>query len=206
MKKQDPCLNDCLFRGNVYAGQGLKEISAILARVRLMPSILILDLEKAFLQLSLKESARDVTRMLWPLQPMTEDTPKTYRFTKVTFGIKSSPFLLGAVIEHHLRKYPTQLAKYLDNNSYVDNFIIPLTSGEKLLSAYKESRKIFFDSGFNARQYTSDLRKKLMQIPEEHRETRTQLSLLGVNWNTIQDTFQFDPPPAIDKITKRNVL
>ena len=125
--KHDVSLNDCLFRGNVYAGQGTKEISAIIARVRLATGLLTLDLEKAFLQMELRESDRDVTRLFWPRDPFTSDTPQVWRFTKVPFGLKSAPFLLGAVIQRHLNKYDTTLARNLDANSYVDNFMCPWT-------------------------------------------------------------------------------
>ena len=106
-----PSLNDCLYRGKVYAGQFDKSIMAILARVRLMNNVLVMDLQSAFLQIVLDEEDRDSNRLLWPIDPLNSDIPQVLRFTRVTFGIISSPYLLGATLEYHLKKYNEKLAK-----------------------------------------------------------------------------------------------
>jgi len=54
-------LNDCLYRGPLL----LPELCGILLRFRLMNVAIVSDIEKAFLQIELKESERDVTRFLW---------------------------------------------------------------------------------------------------------------------------------------------
>ena len=67
----EPCINILLYRGPVYAGRGEKSIIAILIRIRLMPILLTCDIEKAFLMVMLDKSDRDVTRIMWPDNPMT---------------------------------------------------------------------------------------------------------------------------------------
>ena len=73
-------------------------------RVRLMEVVISLDLEKAFLQVILQVQDRDVTRIMWPDHPESQDDPQIYRFTRVTFGLGPAPFLLGATVEWHLKK------------------------------------------------------------------------------------------------------
>ncbi|KAK6735279.1 hypothetical protein RB195_018457 [Necator americanus] len=66
---------------------------------------IISDVEKAFLKVRLQEVDRDATRCLWfrdHNSPPTLDNIQTFRFTRVTFGIKSSPFLLAGTTYYHL--------------------------------------------------------------------------------------------------------
>lgn len=60
-------------------------------RFRIGKVVVVGNLEKAFLQLILREEDRDVCCFLW-LNPLGEID--LYRFKKVFFGAKSSPFLL----------------------------------------------------------------------------------------------------------------
>ena len=49
---------------------------------------------------------RDVLRFLWigdVNEPHSEITK--LRFTRVVFGVSSSPFLLNATLDHHIRKF-----------------------------------------------------------------------------------------------------
>ncbi len=56
--KRHNSLNECLFRGPVI----LEELCALLIRFRLGSIALVIDIEKAFLQVGLIEKSRDVTR------------------------------------------------------------------------------------------------------------------------------------------------
>ncbi|GFX51104.1 transposable element Tcb1 transposase [Trichonephila clavipes] len=59
----------------------------------------------------LNEEDRDVTKFLVSNPSDESQLPSVYRFTRVLFGISSSPFLLSATIKHHLKKYSEK--KYL---------------------------------------------------------------------------------------------
>lgn len=45
---------------------------------------------------------------------------RTFRFTRVTFGLVCSPFLLGATLKEHLSRIDSELAKEMESNLYVD--------------------------------------------------------------------------------------
>ena len=56
------------------------------------PYLLIGDIEKAFLQIGLSEEDRDAFRFLFNLNGKEEH----FRFSRIPFGAKASPFMLGA--------------------------------------------------------------------------------------------------------------
>ena len=97
-----PSLNDCLFVGPKFN----QRILDILLRFRCYPIALTADIEKAFLMISVREKDRDALRFLW-LRGLDEERPiiKHLRFTRVVFGVCSSPYLLNSTIRHHLEKY-----------------------------------------------------------------------------------------------------
>ena len=67
---------------------------------------LVGDIEKAFLMISVNPDYRDVLRSLWVENPFDDDARLTIlKFTRVVFGVSSSPFLLNATIRHHLETY-----------------------------------------------------------------------------------------------------
>lgn len=91
-----PSLNDCL-----HAGPPLQnKLWNVLVRGRFNPVAINGDLQKAFLQVRVRETDRDAMRFHWRRD---EHSPlETLRFTRALFGLVSSPFLLGGVIEAHL--------------------------------------------------------------------------------------------------------
>ena len=64
------------------------------------------DIEKAFLNIEVCHTDRDCLRFLW-----FKDCKKelfdiaVYRINRVVFGVNSSPFLLNAVLRHHVETY-----------------------------------------------------------------------------------------------------
>ncbi|XP_053376544.1 uncharacterized protein LOC128547565 [Mercenaria mercenaria] len=95
-RKEYKSLNECLYRSPVL----LRNLCGILMRFRLHKIGLVSDIEKAFLQVGLQKSERDVTRFLWVKDlenpVVVENKIEEYRFCRVSFGIISSPFFTGS--------------------------------------------------------------------------------------------------------------
>ena len=94
--KKNQSLNESLHHGPVI----LEDLCGLL-RFRLHKVALVADVEKAFLQVGLQPDDRDVTRLLWlrdPSKPTLENNVQVLRFTRVPFGMISSPFLLQSRI------------------------------------------------------------------------------------------------------------
>ena len=95
-------LNDRL-----YSAPSLTQnIVDIMLRFRGYKVALTGDIEKAFLIVHAAESDRDALRFLW-VDDIHSPTPKIIplRFTRVVFGVSSSPFLLNATVRHHIKRY-----------------------------------------------------------------------------------------------------
>jgi hypothetical protein len=203
-----PCLNSMLERGKVYAGQKDKQICNILTRVRLSNHLLTMDLEKAFLQIEVRKSDRDVTRILWPADPWHDEEPEVLRFARVTFGLNCAPFLLGATLEYHLERNPRPWSENLMKGSYVDNFILSLDNPGTIDGLVRDIRELFWAGGFNCRQYASDCRAEVEALPEEWQEPKKTLSLLGIQWDTETDELSLEMPiwSLSSRPTKRRIL
>ena len=158
-----------------------KIILTIIFRVRLMQFVLSCDLEKAFHHILLNIMDRDITRMMWPNDPLVEDEPKIYRITWVPFGMGPSPFLLGETVEYHLEQSDSQWAQKLIRASYVDNYLVSVAEPQQIGSAIKEIRDLFWKAGFNCRQFLSNAREEVYKLPMEWLETKTQVSCLESN-------------------------
>ena len=98
-RSNGPSLNDCLYKGPKFHQH-------ILDILRSYNTALAADKEKAFLMVAVDEKDHDVLRFLW-VKDVTQNPPEicVMKFTRVVFGVSSSPFLLNATINHHLEQF-----------------------------------------------------------------------------------------------------
>ncbi|XP_025829705.1 uncharacterized protein LOC112904277 [Agrilus planipennis] len=106
-EKGNPSLNHCLEKGPNL----IELIPSILVRFREHKIGVVSDIRKAFLQISIHEKDRNFLRFLWV---NSEGKEVVFRHRRVVFGVNSSPFLLGATIDHHLSE---GLKQYSEENS-----------------------------------------------------------------------------------------
>jgi hypothetical protein len=97
-----PSLNDCLEEGPNL----IELIPAVLLHFRERRVGVSADIKKAFLQISVNPVDRDYLHF-WA---DTSGEIEVFRHWQVVFGVRSSPFLLAAVMEHHVSTYQTQSA------------------------------------------------------------------------------------------------
>ncbi|GFW95723.1 uncharacterized protein TNCV_19541 [Trichonephila clavipes] len=98
-EKNSSSINECLEKGPNM----VELIPTIVNKFRLRKFGITADIEKAFLQIGLQEKDRPFLRFLWWENGDKEKT-KIYQHKRVVFGITSSPFLLGATLEYHLKQ------------------------------------------------------------------------------------------------------
>ncbi|MEM7375589.1 MAG: reverse transcriptase domain-containing protein [Bacteroidota bacterium] len=185
-KKSNKSLNECLYRGPVI----MEDLCGLLLRFRTQKIGIVSDIEKAFLQIGIQKDQRDVTRFLWlkdVTKPVTNDNLQIYRFARVPFGIISSPFLLGATIQHHIKESSTSIARKIKDNIYVDNIITGANSKDEAVELYKNAKDLFRDASMNLREWITSSKEVNNQIAPEDRVEGITTKVLGLNWNTESD-------------------
>ena len=151
---------------------------------------MLADLEKAFLQVGLQPSERDVTRFLWLKDISKLDLNgnlQIYRFARVPFGVISSPFILGAAVAHHLKKKENPIAEKIRKNIYVDN--VSITGTRTVVEAYDfyvEAKNIFQDASMNLREWMSNSTEFLSLIPDNDRAHGENIKVLGIHAPNIE--------------------
>ena len=149
-------LNDCLYVGP-KSGQNIMDI---LIRFRSYKTALAADIEKAFLMISVSQVDRNALRFLWVKD--VNETPAgiiTLRFTRVVFGVASSPFLLNATIKHHMMKYATTYPQFIDTfmkSIYVDDVSYGAEDDNSAFDLYLKSKTILAEGGFNLRKFVTN--------------------------------------------------
>ena len=106
---------------------GLSLGSPSLTEISFPKSSPVGDIEKALLMVSVQEKDRDSLRFLWTTDPNSDQfAPIPFRFTRVVFGVTSSPFLLNATINHHVETFRKTDQTFVDkfpSSIYVDDLV-----------------------------------------------------------------------------------
>lgn len=218
------CLNDCL-----ETGPNLNpDLMAVLMRFRLKTVAWIADIEKAFLNIALPEEESNVVRFLWSANPKDPKAPvEAYRWKRVPFGLRSSPFQLRATISKHLKSFKNEhfdLVNEIENQLYVDDLLGGAHDVDEAAKAVRETNHIFADAKLKMTKWTTnspELRKILeedgLSAPTKgllaQNLSQRNSKVLGIQWDTESDSFLFNPTEIIkaaeevgDKPTKRNIL
>lgn len=168
-------LNDCLHKGPKFN----QKILDILMRFRSYRTALTADIEKAFLMISVEEGDRDALRFLL-VNDVNEAEVKIrpLRFTRVVFGVCSSPFLSNSTIRYHLEQYLSShpdLIKKLIDSFYVDDVVTGASTEEATFKVYTDSKKILKDGAFNLRKFRTNsqsLQHRIDTIENQSEDSR----------------------------------
>ena len=175
------------------------------------------DIQKAFLQVRVREDDRDAMCFHWRRNEQSE--VETLRLcTRALFGLASSPFLLVGVIDTHLtsweKREPEIVAKF-KKELYVDDLISGSTTVSKAQEVKQKAVKIFKNAGFKLHKWHSnawELESDELEL-EDDTYAKQQLgspkgerSLLGLGWNTERDLLSVVVREEKAVTTKRGVL
>ena len=200
-------LNECLYRGPIL----LEDMCSLLFRFRTNKIAILADIEKAFLQVGLQQGERDVTRFLWLKNwenPPTDDNIEVMRFTRVPFGVISSPFLLASTINHHLTAKGTDNARKIMSQLYVDNLITGTETEEEATNLYREAKRIFGEMAMNLREWGSNSEQFIKSVRDEDKMEGYKTKVLGIQWDMIDDNMYINHSNKTNETTttKRKIL
>ena len=159
-----PALNDCLYTGPPLA----ENIFDILLRFRVNRVALTGDVEKAFLMVGMTEEDRDVLRFLW-VDDIEKTSPEivVLRFTRVAFGVSSSPFLLNATMKYHIERYREEDPEFVERflrSIYVDDLSSGAPESDTGYELYLKSKVRLAEGGFNLRKFVSNSAELMEKI------------------------------------------
>ena len=182
------------------------------------------DIEKVFLQVGLQSQEKDVTGFTWLKDinhPPIPENLKTYRLTRVIYGVNSSHLLLGATIKHDFEE--TLSASKFSNDSenqhqtvdiskdkYIDNLVTGTNNENEAVQLYKETKGSFKTISMNLRDWTSNAAEVNIMIPDYDRVKETVIKVLGLQWDTESDRLKItvtkfqNIPPVKTKATSTN--
>lgn len=178
-----PSLNDCLVKGPNL----IELIPSVLLRFREKKIGIVSDIKKAFLQISVNEKDCDYLRFWW-WENLPEGKMKIFRHRRVVFGLNCSPFLLEAVLQHHLSNVLpcfTPIAEKLKQSFYVDNCVTSVDSQEEVSEFIETSVKLLSEVKFDLRGWEYTMKNE-DYVDEE------STSVLGLFWNKSSDMLFVD--------------
>lgn len=173
----DYSLNDCLLTGP----NCIPRLFNILVQFRWDRIAVTADIEKAFLMISIKPSDRDFLRFLWIENPGNPQSEVAHlRFTRLVFGLRPSPAVLGSVIEHHISQYQdgnSGLINKLRNSLYVDDLVTSTSDPESAYQFYVQCKGIMSEGGMNLRKWHSNSSVLLERIRSNPGEASSRSTL-----------------------------
>ncbi|XP_018577158.1 uncharacterized protein LOC108915574 [Anoplophora glabripennis] len=182
--KDEPSLNQCLEKGENL--------------IELIPAVLT----------SVNPRDRQFLKFLWINEKGEEIV---YIHNRVVFGVNSSPFLLGATIQYHLKKskedcllpgceYAKETIEKLARSFYVDNSVASVPDLEVLNRFIKEATMIMAEAQFDLRGWEFS----------GNSNSSDGISVLGLKWFTTRDILTINPNLlTCDResvVTKRKLL
>ena len=145
------------------------------------PFLLLGDIKKAFLQISVREEDRDAFRFLFNINGKEE----RFRFTRVPFGAEASPFMLATTLQHHYDCQPEDLhetVQVLRGNTCVDNLMKTAHDVGSLGKFKEESIQILANAKFLVHKWESNF----LELESENMPNPGKI--LGHNWDKREDS------------------
>jgi hypothetical protein len=199
----------------------LPEIFATLFRFRLNPVAIVGDIHQALLQLQVDEKDKELTSFIWYRvlrddggnNNTTEDV-MCYCFTRLPFGLTSSPFLLSVSMWElatvHNGSFSTAAA-LVDSSTLMDDFAAGAEDMNCVITIYYQLtshlRKISLPMGKWASNW--EHLRNIWRVTGIEIKSTTQVQ--GLSWDIVRDTIFLDHRDVTDKkqeglTTKRQLL
>ncbi|GFY78678.1 uncharacterized protein TNIN_162411 [Trichonephila inaurata madagascariensis] len=193
-------LNDLL-----YCGPNLNpELLRIILKFRIEKIAMCADIQRAFLEIGIKEEDRIYLQFLWGHDNGTcldlEGQPvRVLRMTRVPFGVNCSPFLLAATIRTHLEKYEHFEVTEKLRDLYVDDFLCSVDSLAKAKQFVKDATYILSEAGMNLRKWITSS----AELRKQHRnDTYILHSFFDLQFTVIQSDMDWKDHPKLEPCIK----
>ena len=180
------------------------KITTSILLLRFDTKLILFDIKKAFLNISLRETDQNRLMFLWYRNVGKGDFSLiAYRNLRLPFGLRSSPCLLMLGLYKILMmdndnddENLINLKKSIFNVIYMDNGGFSSNDTNTLYWSYEMMQKIFEEYKFSLQQFTTNDLHLQNAIDEELGIiTPTRVKVLGMTWDRELDTFS--PLPIV---------
>ena len=186
LKIEEHSLNDCL-----HPGPSLTEpLLSVILRFPANKIAFIADIEKLFLQISLKPDHRDFVRFLWneneneiTSENISQSKICDYRICHVLFRVTSSPFLLTSTISKYIKIYNNVDPKFVEQffrSLHADDLNIGSENIHDCDNFYNKAKARLDQASFNLRKFQSNSSDLEYLINGEINQILTKV--LGLIW------------------------
>lgn len=197
-KGSDRSINDRIYQGICL----LPSLIRLLLQFRTKPYAVIADISNMFMNVRISESSkdRDAMRFVWIFQ---NDPSKMVemRLTSMGFGFIDSPYKSDGVCiklaDAFQHKYPLA-AEVVKNSRYVDDISKSECNPEQLKNLLLQLMALFSEASMKPHKINSNCKEVLKCLPDEAISQKDIMSVLGILWNTLEDTLTFQITKAIE--------
>ncbi|KAK4468963.1 hypothetical protein MN116_000099 [Schistosoma mekongi] len=208
-------LNDLLYQGVDTTAN----LVGILLRFRRELIAVSADIEEMFMQVKVPNLDRGALRFLWWPDSDLSREPIEYQMTSHPFGATSSPFCANFALVKTAQMFSDHYDSYVQNavqdNFYVDDCLISLSSVEQAKSFVKQINELMSRGGFKLKKWVSNSElvaavfpklsggSPTVDMPSGHGVTHRTL---GLEWGTKLDVFRFFFDPIERPLTRRGIM
>lgn len=204
-------LNDCLMVGPTLQ----QDLFSLLLRFRTFNYVITADIAQMYRQVQIDRSQTTLQTIFWRSDPDKELAE--FELQTVTYGTACASFLaVRSMIELanlYASSHPIGSATII-NDFYVDDLLTGANTLREVKRIRDETANLLEKGGFQLRKWASNSPKALkdMTCTDSHEPVHfinkdQEVCTLGMQWNTINDEFQYDINVTnTRKVTKRNML
>ena len=193
-------LNDTLLAGPSL----LPDLTRLLIRFREFYAAFQADIKKAFFMIGIRPEDRKYLRFMWL---DSDGEMKVWRLRNLPFGVNCSPYILSAVLQHHISRECRNASPALKNllsllhdSLYVDDCLSSVESPEAAEEFRTASVTCLQKANMTLRKWRGNTMRDEQASGEK---------ALGVRWKTETDTLTVDvelPESSEEQPTKRSLL
>ena len=190
-------LNDAIHQGPKLQ----RELFDVLLRFRRSPVAIACDISEMYLRIEIAPEDRPFHRFLWRDLNQCKE-PEEYEFSRVVFGINSSPFQAQFVTQTHAQKHQEDLPMASEtalNSTYMDDSLDSVEDDKDGILLYQQLTKLWRMADMYAHKWLLNSSAVLAKIPVEERASEINLAnghlpsvkTLGLLWLANEDVFSF---------------
>ena len=107
-----------------------------------------------------------------------QKSPEECEFSRVVFGVNSSPFLAQFVTQHHAKTHESEYpltAETILKSTYMDDSMDSVSDDQQGIELYRQLSQLWKGAGMHARKWLSNSPTVLNEIPSDDRASEIDL-------------------------------